>query len=108
MVDGIVLLGILLYKNIIFHTALTEHKTLKRMRFSIHFTAGKIVTYQATQLTPWCTSNKRTLMFDSVDRLTMTSPAPFVNLNLDTIRLWLIYHKRDFLLQRMLCAAFLL
>ncbi len=32
-------------------------------------------------------------MFDSVDKLTVTSPAPFVNLNLDTVLLWLIYHK---------------
>lgn len=35
-------------------------------------------------------------MFDSVDRLTMTSPASFVNLNLDIVLLWLIYHEKIF------------
>lgn len=32
-------------------------------------------------------------MFDSVDKLTVTSPAPFVNLNLDTVLQWLIYDQ---------------
>ncbi len=36
MFDGIVLLRILLYENIIFHTAPQEHKVPKMKSFSIH------------------------------------------------------------------------
>ncbi len=94
MLDGTVLLRILLYENIIFHTAPQDYKTLNMKGFSIHLTAGKTVTYLATQLTPWYYSNQRTLMFDSSGKLTIAcqplSSAPFVNLNLDIVALWMI------------------